>query len=101
MREAPRWVLIGVYAVALGMGTVFMLGWLLGKEPKLGGWTIRLWPAPTALSSPLQPPSHPEGSLAGSPAGPSVQGLRGAATNEAEVIEWGRSGSAPTGDWSL
>jgi|KBSMisStaDraftv2_1062788.scaffolds.fasta_scaffold77705_2 hypothetical protein len=50
MREALEFVAVGVYAVALGVATVLMLGWLLGKEPKLAGWSVSFVPAPTTIS---------------------------------------------------
>ncbi len=50
MRGVLSFVAVGVYAVALGVATVFLLGWLLGKEPKLAGWSVSFVPAPTTIS---------------------------------------------------
>jgi hypothetical protein len=50
MRGVLSFVAVGVYAVALGVATVFLLGWLLGKEPKLVGWSVSFVPAPTTIS---------------------------------------------------
>jgi hypothetical protein len=51
MRGVLAFVAVGVYAVALGVATVFLLGWSLGKEPKLAGWSVSFAPASTTICS--------------------------------------------------